>query len=489
MKRILLFLLTSTAMACSDSSPVAPLAPADALTSSSRRSSVARVRNFNDNGPGSFRAAVEEANANESIARIVFPERAGVVALASPVVYTGSQSLTVEGENAVLDGSALAAGQGAFRVTGGGDLSVRSLGVRNAPDFGIAVEIPASSTGIKRVTLTDVDISGNRGHGVVINDQAAPEEAGNPDASPPIPPNAAGSAASLDVVVAGSRFHNNGFGALDRDGLRINEGGDGDLAVKIYLARATNNGADGIELDERGAGDIRFDVYGSHFSGNGAFDTSPVPDLDDGIDVDESGAGHLVGKVALTSANDNLEEGFDLNENDAGDFRVEMFLVEASRNREEGIDFEEDDDFAGGGDLATTLAGVKTNGNLGGDAGLKIREKGEGNLDATVTGVEASDNRTSGVQVREDANGNLFVTIRNATAARNTSHGIDFDENSTGDLTASVSFSRSTDNVGFGVRADNAGTGVGTLRLERVTLTGNGAGAVGGAGVTVTPAP
>ncbi len=75
--------------------------------------------------------------------------------------------------------------------------------------------------------------------------------------------------------------------------------------------------------------------------------------------------------MILTPANDNYEEGFDFNENNAGDMRIDFSLSEASRNREEGIDLEEDDDFAGGGELVTTMIGVKANGNRAGDAGVK----------------------------------------------------------------------------------------------------------------------
>ena len=106
----------------------------------------------------------------------------------------------------------------------------------------------------------------------------------------------------------------------------------------------------------------------SQVTGNGRFDPT---DLDDGFDIDESDDGSIVGIVFLSSANNNYEEGFDFNENHAGDLRVDMRQVEASGNGEEGIDYEEDDDFAGGGDLVTTMVHVTANRNgaIGGDAG------------------------------------------------------------------------------------------------------------------------
>jgi hypothetical protein len=268
----------------------------------------------------------------------------------------------------------------------------------------------------------------------------------------------------------------------DRDGLRVNEGGLGDLTITFKLSVSEENGADGIEVDERGDGDVSVDMFGSRVTRNGEFD--PL-DLDDGFDIDEAGNGSILGKVILSSANDNFEEGFDFNENDAGDLRVNMELVEASGNGEEGIDYEEDDDFAGGGDLVVTMIGIKTNGNHAGDAGLKIREKGVGHLDVTVKGVEASNNATRGIQIREDDQGNLVASVARATALTNGDHGIDFDENRAaagdpGDLTAAVADSSSSDNQGAGVRADQQTPGIGTLVLTRVTTAGNAGGATAG---------
>ena len=225
----------------------------------------------------------------------------------------------------------------------------------------------------------------------------------------------------------------------------------------------------------------------------------------------------MIGKVLASAANDNCEEGWDFNENDAGDFKVDLTLVEASRNLEEGIDFEEDDDFQGGGDLITTLIGIKADGNgPGGDAGLKIRERGEGNINASVRGAQTNGNLTGGINVREQGNGDLQTSIERATASRNTlaginvreddagslaatidrsttdgntGHGIDLDENSTGNLTATVSRGSSSNNGGAGVRADQQLTGVGSLSLVTMTLTGNTGGPTTGSNVTVTQTP
>lgn len=444
------------------------------------------VTTTRDAGAGSFRAAIERANADPGITRVVFATR-GRVALASTVDFTGAQALTLDGNGATLDGAAIVAGP-AFRATGGGDLSVLGLTVRRAPGEGLDIEVPPTATGVVRVWLSGVDILDNKGHGVLVNDQ---EDSSTTDG---VQPNANGSAASVAVAVLNSRFLRNGFSVSDRDGLRVNEGGAGDLWISARLVTASDNAADGIEVDERGSGDVHVDVLGARITGNGVFDPA---DLDDGFDIDEYDEGSVLGTVALAVVNDNYEEGLDFNENNAGDLRVNLYLVEVNGNREEGIDYEEDDDFAGGGDLVVTMAGVTANRNGldDGDAGLKIREKGVGALQVALSDVRTIGNLRGGISIREDAEGSLSASIVRATSSGNAGHGIDFDENRgtaadlSSNLTATVTKSSSTGNTGAGLRADQQTPGTGTVTLNRVELSGNTAGATAGGGVTITPAP
>ena len=88
---------------------------------------------------------------------------------------------------------------------------------------------------------------------------------------------------------------------------------------------------------------------------------------------------------------------------------------------------------------------VTTNGNgaNGGDAGLKIREKGDGSADRDDQRCRGVDNAIGGISVREDAAGNLRVGHRRARAASTTTgRGIDFDENGAGDLAAALATPR-----------------------------------------------
>lgn len=422
----------------------------------------ALVTNANDAGPGSFRAAVAQANASGEVGQIVFAGGLAPVALASTVVYTGDQSLRIHGNGAVLDGDG-------FRAETAGDLSVSGLTVRDAPGEGLAYVVPSDASGVVRVSLSDVSAIRNAGHGVLLDEQEG------------------ASAASLDVSVVNSTFADNGFSVSDRDGLRAQEGGDGDLVIMLRNVASTGNAADGIELDERGAGDVAFTVSGTAITGNGSFDPE---DLDDGMDVDESGDGALRGVVTGSTASDNLEEGWDFNENDAGDFVVDMTNVHASRNGEEGVDFEEDDDDAGGGDLVTTLVGVTADDNAGGDAGIKIREKGAGSLAATVRGAQANGNDEDGINVREDGVGDLEASVAQSTTAGNGDDGVNFDENADGDLTAATSHGTSSENADDGVVADAGSPGAGTLDVFFMTFAGNGGSDVAVVGdVTLTRKP
>ena len=436
---------------CSDAdqSPVAPVAE-----SSVNGLMVLHVTSSADVGPGSFRDAVAQANANASIGKILLRPRLRPIELMSTVVYTGAQDLVLAGQGATLDGSGLSAGATTFLANGGGDLVITGITFRDAPGHGMIVQVPADAEGTQRVALRDVAALGNLGHGVEINDQQDPDDAGDPDNG--IRGNAAGSNASLVVDVVDSNFDGNGFGTVDRDGLRVNEGGLGDLTFSITGSTAVDNGADGVELDERGEGSLSFRILRSHFSRNGDYDQSADPDKDDGFDADEADAGDFLASVLLSTANDNFEEGFDFNENDAGDMRVTMKLSEASGNPEEGIDLEEDDDWQGGGDLVADLDQVTANGNTTADGhgGIKIRERGDGNLEAVVRGSEASGNTAAGIHMREQAAGSLEATVTGATAGDNGLEGIFLREDDAGDQQATVRESSADGNGADGINFD-----------------------------------
>ncbi len=471
--------------ACSES-PVAPAATdIRGISSAVEVDGSIKVTNNANAGSGSFRAAIEAANASASITSIKFDKGLGAIVLSSPVTFSGTQALDINGSVNVISGASLGAGQDAFVANGGGDLTVRRLTVRNAPGVGIKVLVPSTETGIVAVTFQDVITRDNGLHGALINDQSG-------YLIDPSSTSQDGSDASLRIRISGSTFEDNGFTLIDQDGLRVNEGGIGGIDAVITHTQVLGNGGDGIELDERGVGSAVFTVEHSQLNRNGAFTAA---DFDDGIDVDEAGDGDIDARFNQVVVNDNFEQGVDLNENHAGDLRVFMNKVEASGNDQEGVEFEEDDDFAGGGDIIALLQSVTTlrNGESGGaDAGLKIREKGVGNVVAHIIKPVSSDNvglagnKLVGILVREDAAGDLTATIENAVAVGNSGDGIGFDENAAGNLAGDVFRATSSDNGGAGVAADQASTGTGLLRIRDLTAAGNVDGAVkSNAGVTV----
>jgi hypothetical protein len=389
--------------------------------------SVVEVTTSADVGAGSLRAALAEAAVEEGVRRIRVAPHLGTVHLASPLVFEGPQALALDANGLVLDGSALPpadpALSAALVVNGGGNLVVSDLAVEGSTGSGILVSVPAGRTGTLTVELTGVSVSGSAQHGIFVNDQPG-------YFADPFTRDAGGSDASLHVRVRNAQIRDNGFGGLDYDGIRINEGGIGSLDAIVAQSVVEGNGADGIELDERGTGDAVFSLEHTRLLANGFFTSE---DYDDGIDVDELGAGNLIGAFISVVANGNAEQGVDLNENNEGDLRVTMVDVTAESNASEGIEFEEDDDFEDfpeetwGGDLDAALTGVSTSGNgfLDADAGLKLREKFAGNLTARITNASSTDNAVSGIQVREGQGGSMEAEIVRPTVTGNAGAGID----------------------------------------------------------------
>jgi hypothetical protein len=470
--------------ACTDTEP-SPMEPAAELSSAGGG---VKVTTTADAGPGSFRQAVLDAGADPSIGTIRVEPGIGTIKLSTPVTYSGAQPLIIRGAGSRLDGSGLPAGESALVADGGGDLTIVHLTVVRSPGNGITIKVPGDASGRFTVRLRDVVIRENGLHGILINDQSE-------YFTDPLSTSEAGSPASLLVDVADSRFEKNGFAEIDSDGLRVNEGGDGTLEAHVRGTRFSSNGADGLELDERAAGDAKFSLSDTELVGNGAFSSE---DLDDGIDVDEGADGDLVGHFTRVVASRNFEQGVDLNENGVGNLRVRMTDVRAVDNNEEGIEFEEDDDVAGGGDIDARLVRTTTGGNgrAGGDAGLKLREKGEGDLVATLVEAVSIANRVTGggdpiagILLREDEGGDLTANLVQATARRNSGDGIQLEENEDGSLTGRIRRSTASANDGAGANLAQEAPGVGEVVFATFAARNNGGGPLQTDGVATSGAP
>jgi Right handed beta helix region len=472
------------AAACTDTTE-SPMEAAAGLADAAGR---ARVTSSADAGPGSFRQAVLDANADPAIGVIRFEGGLDPIELETPVTYSGSQALVIRAAGTRLEGSRLGAGESALVADGGGNLTIVGLTVLRTPGNGITIKVPDAATGTFTVRLDGVVIRENGLHGILVNDQAE-------YFTDPLSTSEEGSNAGLLVEVVDSRFEKNGFALIDSDGLRINEGGAGTLEARVRNTRFANNGADGLELDERGAGNAEFTVVGSTLLGNGSFSSE---DFDDGMDVDEAGEGDLIGRLEGVVASRNFEQGLDLNENGAGDLRARLVDVQAITNAEEGIELEEDDDVAGGGRIEAEMVRVTANRNgaNGGDAGLKLREKGEGDLTARLVEALAvanlmtsGEDAIDGILLQEDEAGSLSADLLRATARGNSGDGIQLEENEAGDLEGRIRRSTASGNGGSGADLAQVAPGSGTVTLTDFTAPGNAEGAVAAEGVTVGEAP
>jgi hypothetical protein len=363
-----------------------------------------------DEGPGSFRAAIEQANDDAAVSAIVFDHRLSVVRLNEGIVYTGAQDLRIDGNT--VDIQPVAAKRGVidlFTTTGGGDLSLSQIGFRHGAN-GVVVDVPLDAAGDVAVKLDRVTIADNGLFGLHIIDltEVPPE---TPDADP----TQIGSDAGVSLLVTGSTITGNGTAAHDQDGIRVDERGGGGIDVDILLSRLDGNGAEGIELDEGGDGHVRLAASASSFDRNGFISSGDPedPDFDDGIDIDEAGAGSIFVHLAGISASGNFDEGIDLNEGDEGN-------------------------------LYMTLVGVRANGNT--DEGVALEETGDGGIFATLLGVQARENGADGVQ---------------------------FEEFDAGDIAIDIVLSQFEDNGGFGIYASQAQPGSGSIRLRNVALRRN----------------
>ena len=210
-----------------------------------------------DDGPGSLRDALDLAADAPSIDTVLIHKKISTVALESPLVYSGAEFLTIRGHNTTI--RPVSGSEGAFDLfesTGGAGLTLERLAFTGGLN-GVEVVTPADRTIVLSVWLNHVTITGNAGHGLVLDDIA-------------------GSEASLYLSVLNSSFDGN-----DLDGVRITEAGAGDIVAWFYNSSASNNGGNGVRLDESGGGVIDLTAVNLSAFDNGGF----------ALDLDEDGGG------------------------------------------------------------------------------------------------------------------------------------------------------------------------------------------------------
>ena len=336
-------------------------------------------------------ALVAAADAREPVTVRLAPRTR--IALTSPISVAPPVPVTVLGEGSVIDASGIAApadgdeagGPATLAFTTASAVLIRGLTVTGSSGRAIAVTLPEDARGEVVVTLEEVTITGAGGHGVHIDDNAAPGDDG-----------AAGSPASLRLVLRNCRIEGAGTGGSDRDGLRVDERGEGSVAVELSRVTIAGSGGDGIEIDEAGPGGVRVVADGLTLEDNGFADPE---DLEDGLDVDEADAGDIAVTLQRTRVVGSRDEGIDLDEAGRGDIRLTLVDTVVTGTRDEGVKLDEEDE----GDIGLALARVLV--ADGKDDGVAVTEKGAGRITGRLADVRITDTLGLGLLLHQQDGG------------------------------------------------------------------------------------
>lgn len=447
---------------------------------------------------------------------------AGDIVLDAPLTYQSDQPLTLLGTGgARIVGPMVqiaapsnsgrrvgeeTAGDG-LQILGEPDLTIRNLTFEAQSGHGIYFEVTDDASGTVQVAMTNTHFMGQGLSGMWLEEQAGGSE-GDPD---PIE-----SAASIDlqlrnVSVTGTGYAEDedqscrdlaeglGCSFADFDGIRINEGGEGDITLDFRNVVVTGNAGDGVEFDEIGAGDVRGTVNGSDFSGNGDQPQFPE-DLEDGFDIDEAGPGgiHLV--MRGTTVNNNIDEGIDLDESDvdeflqdivvgAGDIYFEARGVVATGNADENIkisDFVEIAEFdangeeidaiayGGPGNIILAISDVVADGSAEG-RGARFEELGDGDVLGYIRNSSFSDNAADdGLRIDEEDEGSIDIELTRIDASGNDGQGLQMTENGDGDIMAQITESTFEGNDNTQVELEETDAGAHDVTITESTLIGHG---------------
>jgi len=340
----------------------------------------------------SLQQAIAAANADSSITKLVFRKNAEI-SLTAPVIYSGRQALTLIGNGATIDGSAAGSftldedlsavtEDGTLIFNTASDITINKLSVINNATRGIVVNIPADAEGDDiTVNLKKVTISHSALYGLHIDDNANEFDDGSE-----------GSAIGVNLNIVKSSFIANGTGAIDFDGVRVDERAEGDINAVIIQTHIDANGGDGVELDEAGAGDVEATMVRVSISDNGFYNEA---DLDDGFDIDEAGDGDIEVNLIKVTANNNMDEGLDFDEAGEGDVELKLRRVTVDNNADEGIKVDEEN----GGNIEAKLSKVKV--SNGGDDGVQFTELGGGKIEAELRKVTADNNAKYGIKMEQ----------------------------------------------------------------------------------------
>ena len=340
----------------------------------------------------SLQIAVSIANKVSSISEIAFRPDSSII-LYAPVIYSGSQPIQYTGNNAIIDGKnvgnyfvdkdlSASTDDGTLLFNTASKIEIDNLTVKNSATRGIVVNIPADAQGIdSAISLDRVNISNSALHGLHIDDNSGMFDDG-----------IQGSGIGINLNISHSKFIGNGIGAIDFDGIRIDERSRGNIHALIRNTHLNGNGGDGIEMDEAGEGDVEVTLVHVTLNNNGFYNKA---DLEDGFDIDEAGPGDIETSFYDVEVNNNKDEGLDFDEAGEGDADIKLRYVHAGYNSDEGIKIDEQ----GEGEVDVKIYLSTATGN--GDDGIKITEINKGKIDAEFYKVTANNNAKYGISIEQ----------------------------------------------------------------------------------------
>ena len=394
------------------------------------------------------------------------------------LIYASTDPLTIFGNNSKITTNE---GIDILEITHGADLTVKDLKIigpggysieNQGEGIGILLNVPGDTGNTKDTVMLDLDnvtVMGNAEFGVLVQDCTAdPCGSGGGGAGD-------GSDAGVHVNFHNVKIINNGNGAFDGDGARVNEREMGDIKFTATHTVFINNGADGLELDEGDEGDIYSHISYTKFNRNGnycdpslitlpdpdeaedlpqcgagavfledllAFKTNALDpmcveieskshdmlcegkttveeyetgiDLDDGVDFDEAGKGGIISKVSHSEIKNNKDEGADFDEEDDGGVKADFYYVNASLNSDDGIKVSEEG--ADTSDMSGTVTGelIAVTVNSNGGKAIVYEEAGAGDLTVDIFNSMTNgknDDGDTGVEVVEENDGECNITV------------------------------------------------------------------------------
>jgi hypothetical protein len=340
----------------------------------------------------SLQKAFTEASYNPDITKIIFKQNSHI-ALTAPAIYSGDQPITLIGKGATIDGSAAGSftldsdltaitEDGTLVFDTSSDVNISKLTIINSATRGIVVNIPQDASGDDiSISMDRVTISNSALFGLHIDDNADEFDDG-----------ATGSEIGIDLKLTRCTFEYNGTGAIDFDGVRVDERSKGDIYAFISSTIIDNNGGDGIELDEAGEGSVEVYMNRVSLNDNGYYNEE---DLDDGFDIDEADEGNLQASLTKITVNNNRDEGLDFDEAGDGDIEVKFKRITALNNTDEAIKLDEEDS----GNIEAKLKKVHVENS--GDDGIQLTELGEGKIEAKLSSVSAINNDKYGIKLEQ----------------------------------------------------------------------------------------